>query len=78
MTIIQSNLFGSPRTGIRQIRIPLIDWSLVDTVLTFLAADALTRVSWASKKIALNFIFLLILGSILHRLAGLHIDFGRF
>lgn len=71
MAIIPTYLFGHPRQGLRQIRIPIIDWSFIDTILTLIAAKALTRVSWASKDTLANFAALLIIGGICHRLAGL-------
>ena len=71
MAIIPTYLFGHPRQGLRQIRIPIIDWSFIDTFLTLIAAKSLTRVSWASKDTLANFAALLIIGGICHRLAGL-------
>lgn len=77
MSVIPTNLLGQPREGIRQIRIPFIDWSLFDTLLTVAAAIALTQVSWASSHILINFIILLIVGQLFHFLAGLDIEFAR-
>lgn len=33
MSVIPANLFAKAREGTRQIRIPFIDWSLIDTLL---------------------------------------------
>lgn len=69
--IIPTYLFGRPRQGLRQVRIPLIDWSLIDTLATYWAALFLARRQWISSSVWMNFFILLGLGHIGHRLAKL-------
>ena len=71
MPLIPTYLFGHPRQGLREFRIPIIDWSLIDTIATVIAAKALTRTSWASSSTVKNLIILLLIGDVCHRLAGL-------
>lgn len=69
--LIPTYLFGHPRQGIRQIRIPILDWSLIDTLATYWAAAYLARRHYISSSTLSNFIILLVLGHFLHRLAGI-------
>lgn len=69
--VIPSDLFGRPRQGLRRYRIPILDWSLIDTAATFMAARLMTRNAWGFGSIAVNFIALLAAGHVFHRLAGL-------
>lgn len=71
MPLIPTYLFGHPRAGIRQLRVPIIDWSFIDTIATVIAAKALTRTSWASSSTLKNLIILLLIGNACHRIAGL-------
>jgi len=48
-------IFGKPRTGVHSIRIPILDWALVDTAATVLLAWFLAK--WLKKP----FLFILLI-----------------
>ena len=67
------NLFGAPRTGAHAIRIPLLDWALVDTALTGVAAYWLAEYNgWSTTK---TFIGLFVLGVVAHAAVGVKTGF---
>ena len=52
------NIFGKPRQGAHAMRIPVLDWALVDTALTVLAAALVTWLSGASFWLVLLVLFI--------------------
>lgn len=69
--VIPTYLFGHPRQGIRQIRIPILDWSFIDTLLTYVAARGMAKKGWITSSTIKNFLILLVIGHFAHQLAGL-------
>ena len=61
-----SNLFGTPRTGVHSIRIPVLDIALFDTVLTFVAAWFLQKAFFHETSYLTVLLIFAILGEILH------------
>ncbi len=62
-------VFGKPRSGFHALRIPILDWAFVDTVLTMWAAYLTYQHQWGVQ--GFYFVHLsvwLILGACCHRL----------
>ena len=59
-----SALFGKPGQGAHSLRIPLLNWALVDTLLTVLAAWLLAR--WTRSNFWLVLLTLFLVGTVAH------------
>ena len=57
-------ILGKPRTGIHSIRIPVLDWALVDTLMTVLLAWILAR--WLKKSFLVVLLMTFIVGELSH------------
>ena len=56
--------FGKPRQGLHRWRIPVLDWALVDTALTIIAAWLLAK--WTGASFVLVLAALLLVGVLAH------------
>ena len=57
-------IFGKPRTGIHSMRIPILDWALVDTLMTIILAWFLAK--WLKQPFWFVFIATFLVGEISH------------
>lgn len=67
------DILGKPREDIHKIRIPIIDWALVDVLLTFLLIYILYLFGF--KNIILLVIIVFFFGQLLHYIFGVQTAF---
>jgi hypothetical protein len=66
-------IFGKPRTGIHTMRIPIVDWALVDTLATVVLAWFIAI--WIKQPFWYVFIITFLVGEISHVLTCLDSSF---
>lgn len=69
--MIDPFLFGEPRKGLRKIRIPILDWALLDTALTAFVAYYISKHVILTDNFWIVFGLLLLIGKASHRLVRL-------
>lgn len=67
------DILGKPREGAHSIRIPIIDWALVDVLLTILLVYIFYLLGYT--HVVLLFIFFFLLGEMLHYIFGVKTAF---
>lgn len=66
-------IFGKPRTGIHSTRIPILEWALVDTLMTVVLALFIAK--WLKQPFWFIFLVTFLIGEISHVLFCLDSSF---